>query len=230
MKSIRPQPGLWFGKKVAPGKVPLKVNVFAHMMSHHGMLEQLPLFPYLAPGDIVPTAALSLALPEMPRVQFFHYNDVPEVIVCMASDGALLSTGQLYLQQANHGVNTFLRDPQGSEGRHYQISLIIFRLKEEGPQNEGFILRCPKCNQVVFRMDRDVWQRPQHPYYPELPSLRFYADAADAFNVEPRTCGHCGAAQARFPVELMGWRRYAQYLELANRARHDLAAAFSPKS
>src|ERR1700690_2690363 len=64
----------WFGRPLAPAKSPLKVNVFAHMMGHHGMLEQIPLFPYLGPGDIVLTAALSLSLPETPRVYFYHYN------------------------------------------------------------------------------------------------------------------------------------------------------------
>ena len=59
----------WFGKE--PAKRPLKVNVFAHMTAHQGMLQQVPLFPYLGPGDIVPTAArraaaLGLPLPRAP--------------------------------------------------------------------------------------------------------------------------------------------------------------------
>lgn len=216
----------WFGKRVAPGKRPLKVNVFAHMMGHQGMLEQLPLFPYLGPGDIVPTAALSLTMPHTPRVHFYHYDDVPEVILCMASEGGLIATGQLYLQQDTHGVTTFLRQPTGPEGKHYQIALIIIRMKPEGPQNEGFLLRCTKCNEVVFCMDRDIWKAPPHAHYPELANIRFYADAADAYNAEPRTCGKCAAVQPRFPAELMGWRRYVQYLELANRARTDIEAAW----
>jgi len=216
----------WFGKQVAPGKRPLKVNVFAHMMGHQGMLEQLPLFPYLGPGDIVPTAALSLTMPDMPRVHFYHYDDVPEVILCMASEGGLIATGQLYLQQDTHGVTTFIRQPAGVEGKHYLISLIIIRMKSVGPQNEGFLLRCTKCNEVVFCMDRDVWKAPPHAHYPELANIRFYADAADAYNAEPRPCGKCATMQPRFPAELMGWRRYVQYLELANRARSDIETAW----
>jgi hypothetical protein len=125
-------------------------------------------------------------------------------------------------------VTTFLRSPKGAEGQGYQISLIIIRMKSEGPQNEGFLLRCHKCNEVVFRMDRDVFQGPAHRYYPELANLRFYADAVDAFNAEERTCPGCGAVQPRFPQELMGWRRYAQYAELANRARASIEAAAGP--
>jgi hypothetical protein len=223
--AARPRRGAFFGKPAAPGKRPLKVNVFEQMMAHQGMLEQIPLFPYFGPGDIVPTAALSLSLPGMPRVHFYHYNDVPEVILTLAGDAALLAPGQLYLQQGTHGVTTFLRTPAAPEAQSYQISLIIVRMKREGPQNEGFLLRCVKCNDVVFRMDRDVWKGPPHRYYPELANVRFYADAADAFNAEPRTCPKCGAPQPRFPEELMGWRRYAQYAELANRARADMEAA-----
>lgn len=233
--AVRPAPGRWFGKPRdaaprpgAPPKEPRKVNVFEHMTAHQGMLEQLPMFPWFGPGDVVPTAALSLTLPETPRLHFYHYNDVPEVILCMAGEGGLISTGQLYLQQGTHGVTTFLRQPTGPEGKHYQISLIIIRMKAEGPQNEGFILRCPKCNEIVFRQDRDVWGADGHPYVPELLNVRFYADAADAYNAEPRACGKCGAAQPRFPSELVGWRRYAQYVDLANRARRDIEAAGRP--
>jgi hypothetical protein len=213
----------WFGKE--PAKRPLKVNVFAHMTAHQGMLQQVPLFPYLGPGDIVPTAALSLTQPGTPRVHFYHYNDIPEVILCMASEGGLIATGQLYLQQGTHGVTTFIRQPAGPEGKHYQISLIIIRMKETGPQNEGFLLRCGSCNAIVFRMDRDVWQAPAHAHYPELANIRFYADAVDAYNAEQRRCPSCDAEQPRFPADLMGWRRYVQYVELANRARRDIEAA-----
>ena len=82
-----------------------------------------------------------------------------------------------------------------------------------------------KCNEVVFRMDRDVFTAPQHRYYPELANVRFYADAVDAYNAERRACPKCGAAQARFPQEICGWRRYVQYVELANRARTNIEAA-----
>lgn len=215
----------WFGKERDPGKRPMKVNAFEQMTAHQGMLEQIPLFPYFGPGDIVPTAALSLSLPDMPRIHFYHYNDVTEVILALAGEGAMFTPGQLYLQQGTHGVTTFLRKPEGPEGAAFQIAYIVVRMKERGPQNEGFILRCPGCNEVVFRMDRDVWKGPEGQAIPELPNVRFYADAADAYNAEPRTCGKCGAAQPRFPQEIVGWRRYAQYVDLANRARAGMLAA-----
>ncbi len=213
----------FFGK--TPSKRPLKVNVFEQMLGHQGMLEQIPLFPYFGPGDIVPTAALSISLPDMPHIHFYHYNDIPEVILTMAGDGAMLATGQLYLQQGTHGVTTFLKNAKGPEAASYVVALIIIRMKEKGPQNEAFVLRCIQCNEVVYRMDRDVWKGREYRYYPELINVRFYADAADDFNAQPRACAKCGAAQPRFPTEIVGWRRYAQYAELANRARADLEAA-----
>jgi hypothetical protein len=200
--------------------------VFEHLMTHQGILEQAPMFPWFGPGDIVPTAALALTMPETPRLHFYHYNDIPEVILLMAGEGGLIATGQLYLQQGTHGVTTFLRQPTGPEAKQYVCALIIFRMKAEGPQNEAFILRCSKCNELVFRMDRDCWSPPPQPYYPEIVNLRFYAEAAEAFNAEPRTCGKCGTAQPRFPAELAGWRRYTQYIDLANRARRDMEAAW----
>jgi hypothetical protein len=225
VESPRQRPGQWFDKPVAAGKQPRKVDVFANMLAHQGMLEQVPLFPYFGPGDIVPTAALSLSLPDMPRIHFYHYNDIPEVILAMAGERAMLTTGQLYLQQGTHGVTTFLREGRGAEAESYQISLIIIRMKKEGPQNEGFLLRCHSCNDVVFRMDRDVWESKSHAYYPELANVRFYADAADEYNAAERTCPKCEKVQPRFPTEVVGWRRYVQYAELANRARANIEAA-----
>jgi hypothetical protein len=216
---------MWFGKPVASGKRPLKANVFETMVDHQGMLQQKPLFPYLGPGDVVPAAALSYSLPHMPRVHFFHYNDIQEVVLTMAARDGLISTGQLYLQQGSHGVTTFLKKPRAPTAEVYQISLIIIRMKTEGPQVEGFIVRCLACNEVTFRTDRDIFDGPPHPHYPELANIRFYADAAEAFNSSDRVCPSCGTLQPEFPVELMGWRRYAQYAELANRARSDLEAA-----
>ena len=98
-------------------------------------------------------------------------------------------------------------------------------MKAAAPQNEGFILRCVQCNEVVFRLHRDVWQGVEHAHYPELANLRFYADAVDEYNAGARVCASCGAGQPRFPQELAGWRRYAQYVELANRARSDIESA-----
>ena len=44
-----------------------------------------------------------------------------------------------------------------------------------------------------------------------------------AFDLSPRAIHW---AQSRFPAELMGWRRYAQYVDLANHARTDMEKAW----
>ena len=45
------------------------------------------------------------------------------------------------------------------------------------------------------------------------------ADAVDKFNASDRICPACGKKQEPFPQDIAGWRRYAQYVDLANRAR-----------
>jgi hypothetical protein len=64
-----------------------------------------------------------------------------------------------------------------------------------------------------------------HKYYRELPNIRLYADAVDAFNDSDRVCPGCGEQQQEFPQDLAGWRRYAQHVSLANRAREQIARA-----
>src|SRR5262249_19317715 len=134
VSALRPAPGRWFGKggeatpAGVPRKEPRKVNVFENMLCHQGMLEQIPMFPWFGPGDIVPTAALALTLPDTPRLHFYHYNDVPEIILCMGGEGSLIGPGQLFIQTGTHGVTTFLRQPTGPEGKQYVAALIILRM------------------------------------------------------------------------------------------------------
>jgi hypothetical protein len=87
------------------------------------------------------------------------------------------------------------------------------------------MFRCRSCNEVVFRYDRDVSSGPPHKYYQELPNIRLYADAVDAFNASDRICPACGVQQDPFPQDIEGWRRYADYADLANRARGEIEAA-----
>jgi hypothetical protein len=215
----------WFGDDRPPAKAPRKANVFETMMNHQGMQQQKELFPYFDSGDLVPAAAFSYSLPTMPRFHFYHYNDQQEIVLCMAAEGGSLTTGQLYVQNSTHGVTMFLKKPAAPEMENYQISIITIRMKESGPQNEAKIFRCSSCNEIVFRYDRDVYHGPPHKYYRELPNVRLYADAVDAFNATDRICPACGEKQEKFPQDIAGWRRYAQYVTLANRAREQIAEA-----
>jgi hypothetical protein len=140
-------------------------------------------------------------------------------------DPGSLTTGQLYVQSTTHGVTMFLKKAAAPEMENYQVSIITIRMKASGPQNEAMMFRCSSCNEVVFRYDRDVSAGPPHKYYRELPNIRLYADAVDAFNASDRTCPGCGEQQQMFPQDLAGWRRYAQHVSLANRAREQTAHA-----
>ncbi len=215
----------WFGYDRPQVKTPRKVNVFETMMSHQGMQQQKELFPYFDAGDLVPAAAFSYSLPDMPRFHFYHYNDQQEIVLTLAAEGGSLTTGQLYVQSASHGVTMFLKKAAAPELENYQVSIIVIRMKETGPQTEAMTFRCASCNEIVFRYDRDVYSGPPHKYYRELPNIRLYADAVDAFNASDRTCPGCGAEQEQFPQDIAGWRRYAQHVSLANKAREQIAVA-----
>lgn len=215
----------WFGDDRPPAKPPCKVNVFETMLSHQGMQQQKELFPYFGADDLVPAAAFSYSLPDMPRFHFYHYNDQQEIVLCLAAEGGSLTTGQLYVQNSTHGVTMFLKKAAAPEMENYQVSIIAIRMKESGPQNEAMMFRCSSCNEVVFRYDRDVHAGPPHKHYRELPNIRLYADAVDAFNGCDRICPACGAQQEKFPQDIAGWRRYTQHVTLANRARERIADA-----
>jgi len=215
----------WFGDDRPPAKAPCKANVFETMMTHQGMQQQKELFPYFDAGDLVPALAFSYSLPNMPRFHFFHYNDQQELVLTLAAEGGSLTTGQLYVQSSTHGVTMFLKKAAAPEMENYQVSIITIRMKDSGPQNEAMMFRCSSCNEIVFRFDRDVYRGPEHKYYRELPNIRLYADAVDAFNSADRVCPACGEQQDKFPQDIAGWRRYAQHVTLANRAREQIAHA-----
>lgn len=220
-----PDSPVWFGDRRPPGKSPRKSNVFETMLNHQGMQQQKELFPFFDPGDLVPAAAFSFSVPDMPRFHFYHYNDQQEIVLCLAAEGGSLTTGQLYVQNTTHGVTTFLKKPAAPEMESYQVCIIVIRMKESGPQNEAKIFRCSSCNEVVFRYDRDVHVGPPHRYYRELPNVRLYADAVDAFNATDRICPGCGKQQEEFPQNIAGWKRYAQFVTLANKARGEIEVA-----
>jgi hypothetical protein len=214
----------WFGAG-GPTKEPLKENVFANMITHQGMQQQRELFPYFGADDLVPAGAFSYSLPDMPRFHFYHYNDRQEIVMSMASEGAPLKTGHIHVQDNTHGVTTFLSRPKAPEMECYQICLIIIRMAPAAPQNEAKMFRCSECNGLIFRYDQDMHVGPPHRFYPELPNIRVYADAVEQFNATDRICPDCGHQNEPFPQDVAGWKRYSDYITLANRARGDIEKA-----
>jgi hypothetical protein len=214
----------WFGAG-GPEKEPLKENVFASMVTHQGMQQQRELFPYFGPSDLVPAGAFSYSLPDMPRFHFYHYNEQQEIVISMASEGAPLKTGHIHVQDNTHGVTTFLTKPNAPRMEAYQICLITIRMRPFAPQNEAKLFRCSECNELIHRYDEDIHVGPPRRFYQELPNIRVYADAVDKYNATDRVCPACGHQNEPFPQDIAGWRRYADYIELANRARGDIEKA-----
>jgi hypothetical protein len=220
MTSKTTVPGeVWFGQSLVPGKTPLKKNLFEEVIHATGTLELVPVFPYLDNGAIVPCLSVSLGKAGTQRFQFFHDNVVPEVLLCLAEKQGALKAGQMMVLPNLHGVNNFLKDLQN--GSAYFVVLITIRMNHQDEQREGFLIRCEQCNELLYQRYQNIKRGPERPYYPEFYALAFYADAVDEFNASDRICPKCGHVQPPFPVDQMGWRRYAMQVRVANQAREE---------
>ena len=69
-----------------------------------------PLFPYLHPGAMVPASALLIGGPNADYGHFFHHNTQHEIVLDAGRNGAMLTTGQLFVGALIHGVNSFLKN------------------------------------------------------------------------------------------------------------------------
>lgn len=205
----------------APGKRVLKVDIFEIAIRTVGVLQLMPIFPYLGDGDVVPCLSPTAGRPDLDHFQFFHVNEVDETLICLASQGAGMKTGAVMKLAAKHGVTAFLRNPH--DPASFNVNLITIRMKQGDVQEEAFSLSCPKCHQTVFRRDFNVKDGPARKHYPEFYALRYYAEACEEFNSSEtnRTCV-CGEVLPPFPLHLMGWWLYAENIDIAERGREEL--------
>lgn len=210
----------WFGKPLAADKAPRKKNLCEEIIHATGALELVPVFPYLDKGAIVACLSVAIGGANFKGFQFFHYNVVPEVLLCLSGQNSSVSGGQMMVLPDQHGVNAFLKDMHDPGA--YFVALIVIRMSEDEEQVEGFILRCEECNEILCKRYANIKEGPDRPYYPEFRALAFYADVVDEFNASDRVCPRCGHMNEPFPAEQMGWRRYAQQIDVANRARASL--------
>lgn len=208
--------------KPLPHKRVMKVDLFELATRSVGTLQLVPVFPYMGDGDIVPCLTIAAGNPDLKKFQFFHANVVDESVLCLAEEGATMKTGQLMKLAPVHGVNSFLKNP--TNPTNYNVMLLPIRMNREKMQQEGFIIRCARCNEIVYRRDFNVKEGPEKKYYPEFYALRYYAECCREFNSseEKRTCTACGAVQEPFPLEQMGWWRHVENTEVANRGRANL--------
>src|SRR4029450_1363566 len=136
---------------------PLKVNVFDMMTG--AACQLLPLFPYPDAGATVPCGAVFTGEPDDAEFgHFFHYNTVEEVAVTFGANEAMLQTGQVFVTQQLHGVNSFPRHAPVPHQRHgansflrhpadpeaFILMTITQHQAEDGDQSEAMLFRCQK--------------------------------------------------------------------------------------
>ncbi len=202
----------------APNKRVLKVDLFEEAVHRLGLLDLVPVFPYFGNGDLVPCLSVCIGDPDLKQFQFFHANSVSESLLCLAGDDSM-KPGQLMTLAQTHGVNTFLKNPHDPDS--FNVMIVTIRMNKEPVQDEGILIRCPKCNALVFERHVNVKDGPVRAFYPEFHGHAKYADVIDEFNSseQNRTCSECGHLQERFPVEQMGWGVYRKNIVAANRGR-----------
>lgn len=220
---------------------PLKANIYERMTDASCQL--LPLFPYHDAGAIVPCGAIFQGAPGAEFGHFFHYNTVEEVALVFGASNAMLASGQMFVTQKLHGVNSFLRDPQDPDA--FLVISITQHQSEDGEQDEAVLFRCQKCHHELLRFEYDATPKGVDGYDPAqwggspddeigmFPSLWGSAEAARLLRDESvRTCDECGHVNPEHPEPKWGWQRWVDQSRVANRARaalDDAAAQARPE-
>jgi hypothetical protein len=218
-----------------PDREPLKVNVYERMAK--AAAELTPLFPYDSAGSIVPAGAVLVGGPDMEYGHFFHWNTVNEVAVTYGSNNAMLASGQVFVTQQLHGVNSFLRDEKDPDG--FAVIVITQHQSSSGDQSEAVIGRCAKCRAELVRIEYDATPHGLPGYdakryggdevaLRQFPTLKGSAEFIAARNSdEGRTCGACGHVNDIFPGDRWGWERAVLQTGAANAAHRALVEAAS---
>ena len=131
---------------------PMRANAFDVAQGSNTQLK--PMFPYLHPGAMVPCSALLIGGPNADYGHFFHHNTQHEIVLTLASNGAMLPTGQLYVGAVIHGVNSFLKNEK--DPKAFATFVITQVQAESGVQTEACSLRCEKCHEQIFFKEFDA--------------------------------------------------------------------------
>jgi hypothetical protein len=213
-------PGNRVPRKPVADRQPVKVDIFELVIRNLGLLQLAPIFPYLHDGAIVPCMTNTTGVPGVTPWHFFHANDVRETIICMVENGGAMKSGQIMLVADNHGVGPFLRN--ANDPTNYYVGLITVRMRSGPSQIEGVIVRCPKCDEIIFERRFNVKEGPERKHYPEAYALRYYDECWQEFNgsEQARTCRKCGTVRApETAAPEFGQRLYARNIEVANWSR-----------
>jgi 3-hydroxyanthranilate 3,4-dioxygenase len=210
-------------------KIPLKVNIYDFARTATTALN--PMFPYFAPGCIVPCIALQDPGHRGAMGYFVHYNTVQEVNLCVGSSGSFRVSGGVSVGPTTHPVGD--KPGQPSNPGMFYLGVITQRQSVDAPQKEAMIFLCEKCEKEVLRRDYDADSFPDQLDGPAdsqligLPTISQSSAAAGAFNESEtsRTCSHCGHVNAPFPTAYWGWDHYRRRTAIAVAAKKLMSEA-----
>jgi hypothetical protein len=208
----------------SPDKLPLKQNVFEFMRGGNTTL--LPLFPYVDEGSIIPAGTLFRGTSDTDYGSFEHFNDVDEVFIVFAAEGARFRSGTVRIGTRQH----FVGSPFMGEDAAESMALIVVTQRQSTgrEQRERLIFRCSGCRAEILNYEFDATPPargtqletlgPHAPFTTLVQSVKAY----DAYN-ENRTCSECGHENARFPTKLWGNDSYVDQSWLMRQAREQLS-------
>ncbi len=202
-------------------KAPLKRNIFWHLRDSLAALT--PMFPYLGPGDIVPTGAVFRS-DGMDHGVFHHENVCDELALVWGSNSTRMRTGHVHVGAKEHNV----AGPSAENPDEYLAFCITQRQKDEGDQREALAYHCTECHNKLFElvfMASEIGEKAK--LVPMLPTICGSAEWSSEIRggEESRTCSKCGHVNEPFPNELWGWAEYVRRTEIVETAKLDLLEA-----
>ncbi|HWE75403.1 MAG TPA: Rieske 2Fe-2S domain-containing protein [Stellaceae bacterium] len=204
-------------------RVPLKVNCYDYARTATAALS--PMFPYFAPGCIVPCIALQDPGARGEMGYFVHYNTVQEVNLCVGSSNTFRVPGGVSVGPTTHPVGQ--KPDQAEHSSMFYMGVITQRQAVGVPQNEAMIFHCDKCGAELLRRDYgadefpDRLDGPTDPQIIGLPTISQSSAAAEAYNASDaaRTCKSCGHVSKPFPTGYWGWDHYRRRTAIAVTSR-----------
>lgn len=208
-------------------RIPLRVNIYDFARTATTALN--PLFPYFAPGCIVPCIALQDPGARGEMGYFVHHNTVQEVNLCVGSSGSYRVPGGVSVGPTTHPVGQKPGQPENHS--MYYMGVITQRQSIGVPQKEAMIFHCDKCGEELMRRDYgadefpDRLDGPADPQLIGLPTISQSSAAAEAFNANEaaRTCKSCGHVSKPFPAGYWGWDQYRRRTAVAVSSRKIMA-------
>jgi hypothetical protein len=228
LKEVAKRTGTLVIPPPADDREPLRVNVYEFAREATAALA--PMFPYFAPGCIVPCVTLQDPAGRGPMGYFVHYNTVQEVNVSFGTRESYQVPGGVQVGPNTHGVGQ-KAGQAGNSGSMFNIAVITQRQAVGEPQKESIIFRCEKCDAEVARRDYDAHafpdklEAPAEPWLIGLPTITQSSAAAQSFNESDRTCKQCGHVNAPFPTDYWGWSEYRRRTHVVAMARDIMTAA-----